>query len=88
MRPYPMRPSLLSRLERLEARKLASKPLIMTRLGYLARLSEDFLGERHVVIVKREPTGSPYEERCDFAERPGPAPPGSDDGIWTIYLTR
>jgi hypothetical protein len=27
-------------------------------------------------------------EWCHFEERPGPAPPGSDEGNFTIYLTR
>ena len=58
------------------------------RYGYLTPLPEDFTGERHMVPVHREPSGSPHEEWCQFEERPGPAPPGSDDGELTIYLTR
>ena len=60
----------------------------MLRCGYLTRLPEDFTGERHIVTVQREPSGSPHEEWFQFEERPGPAPPGSDYGGLTIYLTR
>ena len=83
-----MKRSFRSRIERLEARTKASEPF-MLRTGYLTHLPEDFTGERHVVVVKREPiAGSKYREWCEFEERPGPAPPGSDDGGLTIYLTR
>jgi hypothetical protein len=82
-----MKPSFRSRMKRLEARTKASEPL-MLRTGFLTQLPEDFTGERHVVVLKREPAGSPHQEWCDFEERPGPAPPGSDDGGLTIYLTR
>jgi Stress responsive A/B Barrel Domain len=38
----------------------------------LKMLPEDYVGERHVVIVKREPTGaSGTFEWCEFEERPG-----------------
>src|SRR5579872_5445390 len=35
-------------------------------------LPTDYVGERHVVIVKREPRGK--GEWCEFEKRPGPAP--------------
>ena len=57
------------------------------RSGYLTRMPEDFLGERHIAIVKSEPKGL-HEEWCEFEERAGPAPPGSDDGGLRIYCTR
>jgi len=82
-----MKSSLISRLERLEARREASEPL-MLHYGWLKPLPKDFNGERHTVIVKREPTGSPNVEWCRFEERPGPAPPGSDDGSLTILLAK
>jgi hypothetical protein len=82
-----MKSSLLSRLERLEARTEAREPLRLL-YGWLTHLPKDSIGERHPVIVKREPTGSPYAEWCHFEERPGPAPPGSEDGRFTICLTR
>jgi len=39
------------------------------------------------VIVKQESAGSPYCEWCHFEERPGPAPAGSVDGAFRVYLT-
>ena len=81
-----MKSSFRSRVKRLEARTKASEPPKLCT-GYLTRLPEDFTGERHVVVVQRDST-SPYEEWCEFEERPGPAAPGSDDGGLTIYLTR
>jgi hypothetical protein len=45
------------------------------RSGYLKTLSADYVGERHVVIVKREPSGATGQnEWCEVEERPGPAP--------------
>ena len=81
-----MKQSLLSRLERLEARTLASTPPVF-RYGWLTPLPEGYAGERHVVIVVRTPTDSPNIEWCEFEERPGPAPPGLDDDSLTVYLT-
>jgi hypothetical protein len=69
-----MRAALPSRLERLEIRVEAKKPQPI-RSGYLKTLPTDYVGERHVVIVKREPAGvSGTFEWCEFEERPGPAP--------------
>jgi hypothetical protein len=83
-----MKSSLVSRVERLEARRPARK-IGPFRSGYVTRLPEGHTGERHIVVVKSEPVeGSPGHEWCDFEERPGPAPPGSDDGGFTVLLTR
>jgi hypothetical protein len=81
-----MRATLISRLERLEA-TTANRRTVVYRYGYLKALPKDFVGERHVVIVKQESAGSPSCERCDFEERPGPAPPGSVDRAFRVYLT-
>jgi hypothetical protein len=72
-----MNARLLSRLQRLEAQQALSQPCLI-QYGWLNRLPDDYVGERHVVTVKREPTG-PNLEWCQFEERPGPAPPGSDE---------
>ena len=80
-----MKAALRSRLERLEVR-MEPKRLQLIRSGYLKTLPTDYVGERHVVIVKQEPSGN--GEWCEFEERPGPAPLDAqedDDGI-TIYL--
>lgn len=81
-----MKSSFRRRVERLEALTKASE-VPKLRTGYLTCLAEDFAGERHVVILKRDST-SAYQEWCEFEERPGPALPGSDDGGLSIYLTR
>ena len=79
-----MRAALRSRLEKLEVAVELKKPQLI-RCGYLKTLPTDYVGERHVVIVKREPSGN--GEWCEFEERPGPPPVGAqeDDGI-TIYI--
>jgi hypothetical protein len=75
-----------TRLERLEAR-LGPKRSRVFRYGYLTRLADDFAGERHVVIVRREPAGSPNVEWCEFEERPRRGPNEVDDSF-TVYLSR
>ena len=79
-----MRAALRSRLEKLEVAVEREKPQLI-RCGYLKTLPTDYVGERHVVIVKREPSGK--GEWCEFEERHGPAPVDAqeDDGI-TIYI--
>ena len=57
------------------------------RSGVLKTLPKDYVGERHVVIVKREPAGAPGNEWCEFEERPGPAPvDAQEDDCTTIYI--
>jgi hypothetical protein len=68
-----MKAALRSRLERLEVGAEPNRPKLI-RSGYLKTLPADYVGERHVVIVKREPSGAPNGEWCEFEERPGPAP--------------
>ena len=82
-----MRAALRSRLERLEVRVEPKKPHFF-RSGYLKTLPADYVGERHVVIVNREPSGTPNGEWCEFEERPGPAPPDAQDeqDCTTIYI--
>lgn len=63
-----MKRTLMSRLKRLESRGIDAS---------LQTLPAEFAGERHVVIVTHERTGSDLEV-CQCEERPGPAPPGSE----------
>jgi hypothetical protein len=51
-----MRAALRSRLEKLEVGAERKKPQLI-RCGYLKTLPTDYVGERHVVIAKREPSG-------------------------------
>jgi hypothetical protein len=64
-----MRPALLSRLQRLEVKTEMNTP-VMFQYGWLRRLPSDFTGEKHVVIVKREPSRRSNVEWCEFKERP------------------
>ena len=81
-----MRAALRSRLERLEVVVKPKKPQRF-RSGALKTLPKDYVGERHVVIVKREPAGAPGNEWCEFEERPGPAPvDAQEDDCTTIYI--
>jgi hypothetical protein len=73
-----MRAALRSRLERLEVVVAPKKPQRF-RSGVLKTLPKDYVGERHVVIVKREPAGAPGNEWCEFEERSGPAPPDAQE---------
>ena len=81
-----MRARLLVRLQRLEAQQPAGQPA-MFRYGWLKPLPKDYTGERHVAIVKREPTRAPGFEWCEFEERLGPAPAGLDDGAFEVYFS-
>jgi hypothetical protein len=81
-----MRAALRTRLARLEVRMEPKKPQPI-RCGYLKKLPADYVGERHVVTVKREPGVPGGVEWCEFEERSGPAPVDAqeDDGI-TMYI--
>ena len=84
-----MKRGLLRRLENLEAR-IAPKASPVICYGWVKPLPADYVGERHTVIVKRkpcgspnlEPTGSPQFEWCEFEERPGPAPLNPEDDVF------
>jgi hypothetical protein len=76
-----MRRPVIVRLERLEA-ILTPKLVPLIRYGWLLALPADYVGERHIVIVKQEPTRSPHFEWYEWEERPGPAPSAP-----TVYFT-
>jgi hypothetical protein len=82
-----MRAALRSRLERLEVVVAPKKPQRF-RSGVLKTLPKEYVGERHVAIVKREPSGATgHDEWCEFEERPGPAPPDAqEEECTTIYI--
>ena len=77
-----MKRHLLTRLERLEA-ALAPKLVPLISYGWLLPLPADYVGERHIVTVSREPTRSPRFEWCEWEERPGPAPSDAEDVVPT-----
>ena len=81
-----MKSNLLARLERLETKLPVVGP-VMLQYGWINRLPADFEGERHVVVVKRQPTANPNIEWCSFEQRPGPLPSSSVNGTFAVYLT-
>jgi hypothetical protein len=74
-----MKRQLLTRLDRLEA-ILAVKPVGVISYGWLNTL-RNYVGERHIVIVSREPTVSPSLEWCEWEERPGAAPSEAENVV-------
>jgi len=68
-----MRTTLRRRVEALEQKRRVS-PMRLIRYGWRRPLPSDWEGERHVVLVRREPTGSPWFEWCEWEERIGPMP--------------
>ena len=81
-----MKSNLLARLERLEMKLPVVGPVLF-QYGWINRLPADLEGERHVVVVKRQPTAHPNIEWCSFEQRPGPLPPSSVNGNFAVYLT-
>jgi hypothetical protein len=79
-----MSSALKRRLNLLEIRVATVAAPVIFRYGWLRRLPKDFIGEKHVVIVSREPTQSSNIEWCRFEERPGPASHGGDRSF-TVY---
>jgi hypothetical protein len=78
-----MRARLLARLKRLESRP-GLRPPYSYQIGVLKRLlPADYVGERHIALIE----SSSRTGLCEFEERPGPAPPGSDYGGVRIILT-
>jgi hypothetical protein len=80
-----MRSRLIARLKRLEA--ITPPVPILVQYGWVTRLPKDYVGERHVVIVKREPSGSGNLEWCQFEERRGPARAASASANFQVHLT-
>jgi len=80
-----MKSAFRSRLEKLEAQRRAVAATI-TRSGIVLKLADDFIGERHTVMVDRRPTHLSNEDWCVFEERPGPGP-NEAEGASVIYLS-
>ena len=66
------RAGLLTRLERLESRSAAFRP-IKVRFGDLQRLPPDYTGEKHIAMTKQLPNRGD-QEWVEYEERPGPDP--------------
>ena len=74
-----MKSSLLKRLDTLET-KLSVRQVGLISYGWLNTL-RNYEGERHIVLLSREPTISPRFEWCLWEERPGPAPSDAEDVV-------
>ena len=77
---------MLSRLKRLETHSRLRRNCDY-RIGLLRKLPDEYVGERYIAVVETEGASSSDRRWCEFEERPGPAPPGSDDGIPRIYMS-
>lgn len=77
---------LRSRLERLEAQTSQARRSVV-QVGLLRRLPDNFVGERHVVVLKRSAINPPNWQTCEFEEQAGPEPPGVHNDACQIYLS-
>ena len=57
-----MKAGLISRLQRLEGRALVTSQPYTMRFGPLRRLPREYVGERHVAIVKQLPSDTAGHE--------------------------
>ena len=72
----------VAKLERRESIVQKSLPL-RVRFGSAKPLPADYVGQRHLVVVKQLESRFPNMEWCEMEERPGPAPE-SDENILTV----
>jgi hypothetical protein len=61
------------------------EPMVF-RYGRIQHLPPDTKGERHIAIVKTEPTPLANVQHCKFEDRVGPAAEARDDLSFTVYL--
>jgi hypothetical protein len=64
-----------------------ARPPMVFRYGSIRYLPPDTGGERHIAIVKSEPTALANVEHCEFEERMGPAPDVHPDLSFAVYLS-
>jgi hypothetical protein len=80
-----MRRNLLSRLERLE-KQVRLEMQSRIRIGVLKPLPDDFVGERHIVVVKQLPS-TLGPEIWEYEERPGRGRPLRPEDVPTLYIS-
>jgi hypothetical protein len=73
-----MRKTLISRIEQLEAKANLDAPTLI-RIGWVAPLPKDYVGEKHVALSRLDPAspGKPSIQWFIGKEVPGPAPLGT-----------
>jgi hypothetical protein len=64
---------LLTRLARLESRRVFVEHRDTVRFGHLKRLPPEYQGERHVIVARQLPNVG-NQEWVEFEEVPGPDP--------------
>jgi hypothetical protein len=83
-----MKRSFVRRIEKLELiLRSRIRPAAVFRYGQIRYLPPDTIGERHIAVVKSEPTALANVQHCEFEERVGPAPEPHNDLNVTVYLT-
>ena len=77
---------LIERLKRLERQSAKANQSAIRIVVWAKRLPNDFVGERHAVMV-RDAAQSAHGY-CEYEERAGPAPSGTVmDDIPTVFMT-
>ena len=73
-----MRKTLISRIEQLEEKANLDAPTLI-RIGWVAPLPKDYVGEKHVALSRLDPIqpGKPSIQWFRGKEVPGPAPLGT-----------
>jgi hypothetical protein len=83
-----MKRSFVRRIEKLELIvRSRFRSVAVFRYGHIRYLPPDTIGERHIALVKSEPTALANVQHCEFEERVGPAPEPHHDLSVTVYLT-
>jgi hypothetical protein len=82
-----MTSSWVKRIQRLESilQKSVSERAVF-RYGGVRYLPQGSVGKRHIAIAKSEPTALANVQRCEFAERVGPALEACAELSFTVYL--
>jgi len=82
-----MKRSLRARVEQLETELKRDEELPM-RMGYIIReLGRDYVGERHMAVVRVVGKDQSDREWCEVEERPGPAPAEPAERLPLVYYT-
>jgi hypothetical protein len=76
------------RIQRLESiLQNSGRAPVVFHYGYVRYLPPGTGDERHMAIVKREPTALANVEHCEFEEQLGPAPAAHHDLSFAVYLS-
>jgi hypothetical protein len=87
MRKQSVKRSLRSRIAKLEWELRRDEELAM-RMGYVIReLGCDYVGERHMAVVRVVGKDQSGREWCEVEERPGPAPAEPAERLPVVNFT-